>query len=85
MTSLSPLEQLNITNDETIYLWYRRNVTLKQASAGIIIHTQTRMANALLFFLDGQFLGEFDNHEHSSGSVDAIIAVDLSHFTPNQQ
>ncbi len=27
--SSSPLEQLNLTNDETLYLWYRRNVTLK--------------------------------------------------------
>jgi hypothetical protein len=28
ITSPKPLEQLNITNDETRYLWYRRNVTL---------------------------------------------------------
>ena len=33
VTSPRPLEQLSITNDETIYLWYRRNVTLKQTSA----------------------------------------------------
>ncbi len=85
VTSLAPLEQLNITNDETIYLWYRRNVTLKQASANTIVNVQTRIANALLFFLDGQYLGEFDNHDHAEGSVDALLALDLSHFKANQQ
>jgi hypothetical protein len=28
LTSPNPIEQLKITNDETIYLWYRRNVRL---------------------------------------------------------
>jgi hypothetical protein len=85
VTSLAPLEQLNLTNDETIYLWYRRNVTLKQASANTIVNVQTRIANALLFFLDGQFLGEFDNHDHAEGGNDILLALDLSHFKPNQQ
>jgi hypothetical protein len=30
---------------------------------------------ALLFFLDEQFLGEFDDHEHSQGDIEASIAV----------
>ncbi len=72
ITSLNPIEQLN------------RNVTLKQASANTIIRVQTRIANALLFFLNGQFLGEFENHEHTTGPLDVSIAVDLSHFKPNQ-
>ncbi|CAF1034774.1 unnamed protein product [Rotaria sordida] len=86
ITSPSPLEQLSITNDDTIYLWYRRNVTLKQASANSIIRVQTRISNALLFFLNGQYLGEFDDHNHQVGnSIEAYLAVDLSHFKPNQQ
>jgi hypothetical protein len=85
VTSPGPLEQLNVTNDETIYLWYRRNVTLQQPSAHTIITVQTRKANALLFFLDGQYLGEFDNHQHQWGDVNAVLAFDLSHFKPNQQ
>jgi hypothetical protein len=84
ITSLNPIEQLKITDDNTIYLWYRHNVTLKQASANTIIRVQTRIANALLFFLNGQFLGEFENHEHTTGPLDVSIAVDLSHFKPNQ-
>jgi hypothetical protein len=84
ITSLNPIEQLIITDDDTVYLWYRRNVTLKQASAKAIIRVQTRIANALLFFLNGQFLGEFDNRAHTTGPVEAFIAVDLSHFKPNQ-
>lgn len=87
ISSPYPLEQLNITNDETIYLWYRRNITVKQTSKDTIITAQTWTANALLFFLDGQFLGEFDNHEHdhSTGNVNATLAVDLSNFQADQE
>jgi hypothetical protein len=85
MTSISPLEQLNLTNDETRYVWYRRNVTLKRALANTIIRIQTRQSNAFVFFLNGQYLGEFDNHEHAGGPIDVSIAVDLSQFQSNQQ
>jgi hypothetical protein len=85
ITSVSPLEQLSVTNDETIYLWYRRNVTLQHASVNIIVTVQTRAANALLFFLDGQYLGEYDNHDHVASIIQAQVALDLSNFKPNQQ
>ncbi|CAF0798310.1 unnamed protein product [Adineta ricciae] len=87
LTSPNPIEQLKITNDETIYLWYRRNITLTplQAQANTIIKFDTRKSNALLFFLNGEFLGEFDNHDHNQGGLTATIAVDLSTFKPNQQ
>ena len=83
-TSVNPIEQLLLTNDETIYLWYRRNVTLTQASATTLVSVDTRKANALLFFLDGEYLGEFDNHEHAKGTITATIALDLSKFKLNQ-
>ncbi len=78
MTSLTPLEQLNITNDETIYLWYRYNVTFKEVLEKTIVKVQTCRTNALLFFLNGQYLGEFDNHDHTWGQIEALIALDLS-------
>jgi hypothetical protein len=43
------------------------------------------MGNALLFFLDGQYLGEFDNHDHGGGGLQISVALDLSHFKANQQ
>ena len=85
VTSPRPLEQLNITNDETIYLWYRRNVTLKQTSATVLVEAETRISNALLFFLDGQFLGEFNTHYHAIGGIKANATLDLSQFKPGQQ
>ena len=85
ISSPNPIGQLNITNDETIYMWYRRNVTLKHASVDTIVRVQTRISNALLFFLDGHYLGEFDDHDHQAGSAEAFLALDLSHFTTNQQ
>jgi len=85
VTSQSPIEQLSLTNDETIYLWYRRNVTLTQASAVALVSVQTRKANALLFFLNGEYLGEFDNHDHAKGTITATIALNLSKYKVNQE
>jgi hypothetical protein len=85
VTSPNPIEQINVTIGQTIYLWYRHNVTLTQTSSTTIVTVQTRKANALLFFFDGEYVGEFDNHEHSKGSVTATVALDLSTFKPNQQ
>jgi hypothetical protein len=35
--------------------------------------------------LDGKYLGEFDNHNEGLGSVEPIVALDLSNFKTNQQ
>jgi hypothetical protein len=35
--------------------------------------------------LDGEYLGEFDNRDHTHGAVTATVALDLSNFKPNQQ
>jgi beta-galactosidase len=85
ITDPNPIEQLKITNDETAYLWYSRNVTLTQTQSHTIVQVETRRANALLFFLDGEYLGEFDNHDHSQGYITATVSLDLSTFKPNQQ
>ena len=85
VTSPNPIEQLQVTNDETMYLWYRRNVTLTQTQVYTIVTVQTRKSNALLFFLDGKYVGQYDDHNHDHGAVNATIALDLSKFKPNQQ
>lgn len=79
-----PLEQLNLTNDETIYLWYRRNISLTQPSEHSVIEVQTRIANSLLFFLDGQFLGNYDQRSHDQGTVTVNVTLNLTQFHPNQ-
>jgi hypothetical protein len=79
------LEQLNLTNDETIYLWYRRNVSLTQPSAHSVVQVQTRRANSLLFFLDGQFLGSSEEHSHGQGTITIKVPLNLTQFHPNQQ
>jgi outer membrane lipoprotein-sorting protein len=85
ITSPNPIEQLYITNDQTIYLWYRRNVTLTEKSSNTLVTVETRKANALLFFLDGEYLGEFDDHDSQRGSITVTIALDLSTFKLNQK
>jgi hypothetical protein len=48
------------------------------------VQIDTRMANAFLFFLDGQYLGEYDNHDHDQHSITITVSLDLSSFKPNQ-
>jgi hypothetical protein len=85
ITASNPLEQLNLTNDETIYLWYRHNVSLARPSAQTVVQVQTRRANSLLFFLGGQFLDHFDNRDHGEGTITATISLNLSQFLPHEQ
>jgi hypothetical protein len=47
ITSVNLIEQLWITNDETIYLWYHHNVTLTQTSSNKLVTVETCKANAL--------------------------------------
>jgi hypothetical protein len=81
----NPLEQLNLTNDETIYLWYRRNISLVQPSAQSVVQVQTRRADSLLFFLDGKFLGSSEDHSHGQGTITINVPLNLTQFRPNQQ
>jgi hypothetical protein len=85
ITSPNLLEQLNLTNDETIYLWYRRNVSLARPSAHTVVQVQTRRANSLLFFLGGQFLDHFDNRDHGEGTITATSLLNLTQFLPDEQ
>jgi len=85
ITAANPIEQLSITNDQTIYLWYRRNITLTETFSHTLVTVETRKANALLFFLDGEYLGEVDNHDSDRGSLNATIALDLSIYKLNQK
>ena len=85
VTSSHPLEQLNLTNDETVYLWYRRNISLTQPSAQSVLLVDTRRANSLLFFLDGQYLGSFTNRDHAHSTITANVTLNLGQFQPSQQ
>ena len=82
--SPKPFEQLNITNDETRYLWYRRNVTLTQVSSETSVTVETRRGNSLLFFLNGTFLREYTVRD-GRGPITAQTSINLSTFQINQQ
>jgi len=83
--SVVPLEQLNFTNDETRFLWYRKNITLKSALDKSILRVQTRQSNGFVFFFNGQLIGTYENHDHAGGFLDTSTAVDLSTFEPNKE
>jgi hypothetical protein len=84
ITSPKPLEQLNITNDETKYLWYRRNITLTQVSSQKSAIVETRHGNSLLFFLDGKYLREVTDCD-GRGPSTITTSLDFSSFKINEQ
>ena len=84
ITSVKPLEQLNFTNDDTRYLWYRHNVTLTQVSSQTTLIVETRHGSSLLFFLDGKYLGVSTDRD-GRGPSTVKTSLDLSSFKVDQQ
>jgi len=82
--SSKPLEQYNITNDDTIYLWYRRNVTLIKVSTQTPIMVQTRHGTSLTFFLNGTYLGTVDD-KTGRGPSTMSTTLNLTNFQINQE
>jgi beta-galactosidase len=68
----TPIEQLNVTEDDTARLWYRANVTVS-GSGHIHLVVQTRKANSLLVFYDGQLKGVWNEPSHAQGNIDATL------------
>ena len=68
VTEKHPLEQLRVTQDETEYLFYQTKVTnpvIDKVDHELMV--ETRKANALLIFKDGNFEGAVDNHDNITG------------------
>ena len=73
ISNQTPLEQLNITQDETEYLFYSTSVG--NAEPGSTLSITGRMANSYLAFLDGVFIGSTFDDEHNMGTVTQNIQM----------
>ena len=65
-----PLEQLNLTLDRTEYVLYGAEVQahmLSRRPGGHSLTLQGRVSNAYAVFVDGELVGDADNHAHSYG------------------
>eukprot|EP01113_Clastostelium_recurvatum_P013639 TRINITY_DN1727_c0_g1_i1.p1 TRINITY_DN1727_c0_g1~~TRINITY_DN1727_c0_g1_i1.p1 ORF type:complete len:771 (+),score=128.12 TRINITY_DN1727_c0_g1_i1:272-2314(+) len=82
--SSRPLEQLNFTNYDTAYMWYRSNITLTFPYGTPIITVDTRLANALVFFLDGIYIGQWADYSHQQGAAEAYINFNPMQFGPGR-
>ncbi len=66
--STAPLEQLNVTQDETEYLFYTTyNVSIP--SGGATLSFQGWRANSYSVFINGRLVGSSDDISHSGGEV----------------
>jgi len=52
-----PLEQLNVTQDRTDYLFYQREFCMHEAAANATLYIGTRHGSALSVFVNGKFTG----------------------------
>ena len=85
IVSAKPLEQYIVTNDDTIYLWYRRNITLTQVSTRTPITVDTRHGNSLVFFLNNTYLGTIDDDYDARGPSTINTTFNLTNYQINQE
>jgi len=69
-----PLEQLWITRDTTDYLFYQTEVGVPVVSGSYVV-VDSRKANSLLVFIDGQFQGATDNYDHAAGNISMAVGI----------
>ena len=69
-----PLEQLWVTQDTTEYLFYQTEVGVPVVSGSYVV-VDSRKANSLLVFVDGQFQGATDNHDHAAGNISMAVGI----------
>lgn len=72
----TPMEQLDLTRDESDYLFYTRNISVSTSGQHHVV-VITRKANAFLAFVDGILQSYEDNHEHSDGDVSLNLTLNL--------
>jgi len=67
---------LSVTQDQTIYLWYRTNVTISKENNSL---TYTgRLANAYLLFLNGTFYNSTADYSHNGGATPINLTFSTS-------
>ena len=76
LSSPTPLEQLNITQDETEYMFYMQ--TLSSIPSGANLSIGGWMANSYSVFIDETLVGNAYNIEHSGGPAGQTITLPSS-------
>ena len=66
----STLQQLAVSSD---YLWYSTDLIIEHHFTNARMKIITEKAVAILVFIDEQFIGGADNHEHGEGWVELIV------------
>lgn len=82
--STEPLEQLNVTKDETDYLFYQTTVQA-QTVGPLELSIRTSNAMSFLAFLDGEFQSTDYNARHGGGSnTHLTMPLDFSDTDPHR-
>lgn len=72
IVSSRPIEQTSLMMEAEIdsdFAWYETDLNLIEHIDDATIHMETQKASAMSVFVDEEFVGAADNHEHSEGSM----------------
>ena len=69
-----PLEQLNVTNDLTDYLFYQTTIT-GPTTGKVNVTVESRIANALLAYIDGKLQSSAEYCDHTAGPMNYTLPV----------
>ncbi|KAL7471858.1 hypothetical protein ACHAXS_012210 [Conticribra weissflogii] len=67
------LHQLGISSD---YLWYCTNISVIDNVDNPQLKILVEKASAILVFVDREFVGAADNHEHDEGTIELLMPLD---------
>ena len=70
-TGMGPADQLSVTLDQTMYLWYQTSFFWSDnTDAGDVLYQLDGVAaNAYMLYIDGVFDTSFENHEHDDRNI----------------
>lgn len=75
-----PLEQLNLTQDLTDYLFYQRMFTAAH-SGSVDVIIESRISNSFLVYLDGQLQAHTETCKHTQGPTNYSVSVSTTQNT----
>ena len=84
MRAQAPLEQLNITQDLTEYMWYVATRDITTAEDNATLSVDLASANALLVFLDQHYKGTCFNWDHRGNTGSWRCSVSLGAVTEGE-
>lgn len=78
VSAMAPIEQGELSKGLTVYAFYEQNVTIGGSKVELSI--TTHVSNAFVVFVDGQHVGQAENHDHDVGMCVLTLDIDATNL-----